>query len=144
MRLSALALTLLFVASGCSLRPRYNDFGLKPGEVKEARFVVLDAESGRPVEGAKVEVSEFKNRVISTTGADGTFVLPVEKKYVDENPLFVVTLPRGVLQYRVELVHEAVAPVLPPEPAEAPVEAPAPVESAPEEDVADAGTTSSY
>jgi len=112
----------LLLSAGCALRPRYGDFVNAKTEGKEVSFVVIDADSGKPVPGAKVEVSELKNRVQVTTGADGVFKLPVEKKFLDENPLFVVTLPKDVTKYRVELVRPA--PVVPP------VEAPAPVEAA--------------
>jgi hypothetical protein len=117
----------LLLTAGCALRPRYGDFVNAKTEGKEVSFVVIDADSGKPVPGAKVEVSELKNRVQVTTGADGVFKLPVEKKYLDENPLFVVTLPKDVVHYRVELVKPA--PVAPtPAPVEVP--APAPVEAA--------------
>jgi len=117
----------LLLSAGCALRPRYGDFVNAKTEGKEVSFVVIDADSGKPVPGAKVEVSELKNRVQATTGADGVFKLPVEKKYLDENPLFVVTLPKDVVHYRVELVRAA--PVVPP-PAPVEVPAPAPVEAA--------------
>lgn len=111
MRLSALAIASLLVVSACALRPRYNDFITADTKGPDARFVVIDTDTNKPVSGAKVEVSEFKNRIIATTKDDGTFVLPVDKKYTSENPIFVVTLPKGVTAYRVELVKEAaVAP----------------------------------
>jgi hypothetical protein len=113
----------LLLSAGCALRPRYGDFVNAKTEGKEVSFVVSDADSGKPVSGAKVEVSELKNRVQVTTGADGIFKLPVEKKFLDENPLFVVTLPKDVTKYRVELVRPAPVP-----PVEAPT--PAPVEAA--------------
>ncbi|MFO0598048.1 MAG: hypothetical protein U0228_22290 [Myxococcaceae bacterium] len=102
MRLAALALCAALV-TGCALRPRYNDFVTARTEGKEATFVVVDTDTSRPVPGARVEVSEYKNRVIVTTGADGTFKLPVDKKYLEENPIFLVTLPKDVVHYRVEL-----------------------------------------
>ena len=118
-------------ASGCALRPRYADFVNAKTEGKEVTFVVLDAETGRPVPGAKVEVSELKNRIQTTTTANGTFKLPVEKKYVDENPVFVVTLPKEVVRYRVELFTPA--PLPPPPTPNVPAEVPA-------TDAVDAGT----
>lgn len=111
MRLSALAIASLLVVSACALRPRYNDFITADTKGPDVRFVVIDTDTNKPVSGAKVEVSEFKNRIIATTKDDGTFVLPVDKKYTSENPIFVVTLPKGVTEYRVEIVKEAaVAP----------------------------------
>lgn len=137
MRLSALVLGVLLAVSGCALRPRYNDFITKQTTGKEARFVVIDTDTNKPVVGAKVEVSENKNRIIATSDAEGTFVLPVEKKYLDENSLFIVTLPKGVTSYKV-LLHKAVEPA-----PVAPVETPAPVEVAPVVDATDAGVPAS-
>ncbi len=128
----ALLFVLCLVAAGCSLRPRYNDFGLSLDEgLTEARFVVIDGDTGAPVPGARIEVGEQRSRVITVSGADGTFVLPVDRRYVEENPIFVVTLPKGVVSYRVELFHET-----------KPVETPAaPVEAAPETTPADSTET---
>lgn len=103
MRFPVLAGVLL-VVSACALRPRYNDFIARDSTARDARFVVIDTDTGTPVEGAKVEVSELKNRIIATTDAKGEFTLPIDKKYVAENPIFVVSLPKGVTSYRVELV----------------------------------------
>ena len=108
MRLSALAIASLLAVSACALRPRYNDFITANTKGPDARFVVIDSDTNKPVEGAKVEISEFKNRLQATTGADGQFTLPVDKKYVSENPIFVVTLPKGVTSYRVELAPQLV------------------------------------
>lgn len=126
MRLSLQALAVALLLSGCALRPRYADFVTAKTEGREVTFLLTDAATGLPVSGAKVEVGELKSRVNVTTGADGTFKLPVEKRYLDENPVFVVTLPKGVEASRVRL-----AP--PPAPAPAPPEAAAPT-------AADAGT----
>ncbi len=103
MRLLVIASILAASLCGCALRPRYADFVTSTTAGKQATFVVTDAATNQPVPGAKVEVSEGKNRLIVTTAADGTFTLPVEKKYVDENPVMVVTLPRGFEAYRVAL-----------------------------------------
>lgn len=122
MRFSLYAAAFALLLSGCALRPRYNDFINAKTEGKEVTFVVLNTENNQPVGGAKVEVSELKNRIIATTGADGTFKLPVEKKYLDENPLFVVTLPKDVIKYRVEVVQPMIAPpVMPVQQGEVPV-----------------------
>lgn len=111
MRLSAIAIASLLVVSACALRPRYNDFITADTKGPDVRFVVIDTDTNKPVKGAKVEVSEFKNRIVATTKEDGTFVLPVDKKYTSENPVFLVTLPKESVHYRVEIVKEAaVAP----------------------------------
>lgn len=114
---------LLVAASGCALRPRYADFITAKTEGAERTFRVVDALSQAPVAGAKVELSEGKTRLSRTTEADGTFTLPVDKRYVSDNPVLVVTLPPGVSEYRVEAVAPAPPPPAPeptPEPAAAP------------------------
>jgi hypothetical protein len=133
MRLVLFSAVVALLVSGCALRPRYADFVSAKTEGKEVTFVVTDTATGKPVPGAKIEVSELRNRVTVTSGADGTFRLPVDKRYVDENPVFVVTLPKGVEQYEVKL-----APPPPPAPAPAPAPVEAPAAAAPE--AADAGT----
>lgn len=127
------ALVFAVVLAGCALRPRYADFVNAKTEGKDVTFVVTDTDTKKPVPGAKVEVSELKNRIIVTTGADGRFTLPVDKKYVSENPVFVVTLPAGVSHYDL-----TVAPA--PAPAPVPVPVPAPVE--PPVEAVDAGVPS--
>lgn len=126
MRLLVIASVLAASLCGCALRPRYADFVSSTTQGKEVTFVVTDADTNRPVPGAKVEVSEGKNRVSVTTAADGTFKLPVEKKYLDENPVMLVTLPKGFELYKVALA--APAAVTPPaEPTlSAPPQAPPP------------------
>ena len=114
MRLTLLVMAVL--ASGCALRPRYGDFVNSKTEGKEVTFLVTDAATHQPVPNAKIEVSELRNKLTVTTGADGTFKLPVEKKYLDENPVFLVSLPKGFEEYRVSLAPLVVSPV------EAPVE----------------------
>lgn len=111
MRLLLLASVFAASLSACSLRPRYADFVSASTVGKEARFVVTDAATHQPVPGAKVEVSEGKTRVAVTTAADGTFTLPVDKKYVDENPVMVVTLPKGFELYKVALAGPLAPPV---------------------------------
>lgn len=120
MRFSRYVAAFALLLAGCALRPRYNDFVTAKTEGKELTFVVVNTANNQPVPGAKVEVSELKNRIITTTGADGTFKLPVEKKYADENPIFVVTLPKDVVQYRVEVAKLVAPPVMPVVPAEVP------------------------
>ena len=122
MRLTLLVVSVASLTSGCALRPRYADFVTPMTAGKEVTFVVTDANTNRPVPNARVEVSELRNRIQVTTAADGTFKLPVDKKYLEENPVFVVTLPRGFETYRV-----ALAPPPPVEPArEVPSTEPAP------------------
>lgn len=123
MRLTVIVSCVALLISGCALRPRYADFVTSKTTGKELTFLVTDADTAKPVPNAKVEVSELRNKVSVTTGADGTFKLPVEKKYLDENPVFVVTLPKGVVQYRLAL---APLPVTPVEPVIAPPVGPPP------------------
>jgi nucleoid-associated protein YgaU len=130
-----LLVAILFAAllGGCALRPRYADFITAKTEGKEVTFQLLDADTKKAVPGAKIEVSELRSRINVTTAADGTFTLPVDKKLVSDNPVFVVSLPAGVLRSEVRLAPAPapVAPVeAPPAPAAAPVE-PAPVEAPP-------------
>lgn len=110
MRLASYVCALALLATGCALRPRYADFVSAKTEGKELTLVVIDPETTRPVPGAKIELSELKNRVNVTAAADGTFKVPVEKKYLDENSIFVVTLPKDVLAYRIELARKAPPP----------------------------------
>ena len=124
MRLTLLVVSIASLMSGCALRPRYADFVTAKTAGKEVTFVVTDAATHKPVPNARVEVSELKNRLQVTTAADGTFKLPVEKKYLEENPVFVVTLPRGFETYRVALAPPPVEPVV--APAEVPAAEPVP------------------
>lgn len=137
MKKLALSVLLVVVAAGCSLRPRYNDYHLMVDVLKEARFVVVNPDNNTPIAGAKIELGEGKSKVTTTSDAMGGFLLPVDKRYVADNPMLVVTLPQGVEKYEVRLAPPP-APELPPASVaeEAPVEAtPVPVM-----DTADAGT----
>ncbi len=96
------------LASSCALRPRYRDFVTAKTEGSSVKLLMTD-NLGLPVANAKVEFSELKNRQSLSTAADGTFSLPVDKKYLDENPVLVVQLPPGGKSYSL-----AVAPSLPP------------------------------
>lgn len=123
MKKLALSLSLVVLAAGCSLRPRYNDFHLLVDVVKDARFVVVNPATNQPIAGAKVEMGEGKYRVNVTSDANGVFTLPVDKRYVAENPVLVVNLPAGFTTYEVRLA-PAPPPELPPEaPAAEPVDA---------------------
>lgn len=105
------------LAQACALRPRYRDF-VGPKSEAQVPLLVTD-DNGLPIANAKIELSEWKNRLVLTSGANGVLNLPVEKKYLDENPVLVLQLPPGVSSYRLALA----PPPLPPAP---PVEAPAP------------------
>lgn len=123
MRLFVLCCVVL-AASGCALRPRYAEFITATTEGAERTFRLTDADTGAPLAKVKVELSENKTRLQRTTAADGTFTLPVDKKYVSENPVFVVALPPGVKGY-------VLAVVAPPAPVPTPAPAPAPAPTAP-------------
>lgn len=137
MRFAFYVCALALLAAGCALRPRYADFVTAKTEGKELTLVVIDAATTRPVPGAKIELSELKNRINVTTAADGTFKVPVEKKYLDENSILVVTLPRDVVNYRIELAR----PAPPPPPPTPNVDAP-PVNPSPAPEAVDAGVGS--
>lgn len=122
MRLIVFVSCVAVLISGCALRPRYADFVTSKTTGKDITFVVTDAATGSPVPNAKIEVSELRNKLSVKTGADGTFKLPVDKKYVDENPVFVVTLPKGFEEYRLAVS----LPPPSPEPVEAPPVGPPP------------------
>lgn len=130
MRITIYVAALALLATGCALRPRYGDFVSARTEGKEITLVVIDTATNRPVPGAKVEVSELRNRLNFTTPADGTFKVPVEKKYIDENSIIVVTLPPNVINYRVDIAR----PPPPPPPPSVPEPTPAAAEQ-----TADAG-----
>jgi hypothetical protein len=118
MRLAFAVFSALLVSvSGCALRPRYTDFIAAKADGGEKQLRVVDATSGAPVAGAKVELGEGKLKLSRVTGTDGTFTLPIDKRYGADNPVLVVTLPAGVTTYRVEAV--APPPSAPAPPAEA-------------------------
>jgi hypothetical protein len=119
-RLPVLSL-LALLATGCALRPRYADFVSEATPGPQSLFVLTD-EAGQPLPGVTVELSELRNRVVVTTAADGTFALPVDKRYLKENPVLVVRLPAGVMGYTVSLA---------PPPAPPPAPEPSPAASTP-------------
>ncbi|MDP3234967.1 MAG: hypothetical protein Q8S33_22745 [Myxococcales bacterium] len=102
---------LVGLASSCALRPRYRDFVTAKTDAKSVQLLVTNG-AGAPMPNVKVELSELKNRVAMTSAADGTFALPVEKKYLDENPVLVLLLPQGTSAYSLTLA----PPPLPPMP----------------------------
>lgn len=113
----------LVALSACVLRPRYSQFITAQTAGPEAVMLLTDKDTGAPLGNTRVEMSELKNRLVVTTKADGTFALPVDKKYLAEDPFLVVALPQGVLGYELKL-----APVAPPvQPEAAPAEGAAPV-----------------
>lgn len=112
MRQLVFLLAFAVALSACPLRSRYTDFITRRTEGKSVTFLLADSETGKPIPNARVEVSELKNRLQLVTAADGTFTLPVEKKYIEEDPVFVVTLPAGFRTYRLSPV---AAPGTPPE-----------------------------
>lgn len=102
-RILVVASSFLLLA-GCALRPRYADFvsPATPGDTVTLRLTEKD--SGKPLAGVAVEVGELKSRVRVTTGADGTFSLPVDPRLLADNPVILVTLPRGVSGYDLAIV----------------------------------------
>ncbi|MER2559435.1 MAG: hypothetical protein ABTQ32_01875 [Myxococcaceae bacterium] len=115
MRAARIVLSSVLVvglSSSCALRARYRDFVTPKTEGKDVQLVVTDGQ-GAALPNVKVELSEWKNRLVLTSAADGRLTLPVEKKYLDENPVLVVQLPAGTSQYALALA----PPPLPPPPA---------------------------
>ena len=111
MRSTLFVCVVALLVSGCALRPRYADFvTATKSDARDVTFLLVDAHTTMPVANAKVELSELKNRVIVNTAADGTFKVPLEKKYIDENPVFVVTLPKDVTHYKLMLAPYAAPP----------------------------------
>ncbi len=121
---------VLGLSTGCALRPRYRDFVSETTPGPTAKLVLHQKDSPTAIGNVKLEMSEWKNKVSVTTAADGSFALPVEKKYLDENPVLVVTLPAGVEGYQIDAAPAlAVAPVPTSLPA-VPVKADAPTSTA--------------
>lgn len=122
------------LASSCALRPRYRDFVTATTEGSAVKLLMTDA-NGLPLENAKIELSEAKSRQSLSTAADGTVSLPVDKKYLDENPVLVVQLPPGAKSYSLALAPPPAPPplpdVAPPDVSTLPVP-PAPEPAAPE------------
>ncbi len=110
MRRLLLTFVIFAVSTGCALRPRYRDFVTDTTLGPDAKLVLFEKDSDKKLAGVKLEMSEWKNKVIVTTGPDGAFALPVEKKYLDENPVLVVTLPAGVMGYEIVAAPLTLAP----------------------------------
>lgn len=128
MRQSLVVAVFAVLVAGCVLRPRYADFITANTTEKVVTFVVIDTDTNQPVPGARVEWSELKNKLVVTSGPEGRFEVPVDKKYLAENPVFVVTLPKGSIHYRLEQV--ATPPPAENVPEAAPPEAPPPAADA--------------
>lgn len=122
MRLSSALLVpvLVFVGASCALRPRYTDFVTAKTVGPESPPLVLTSKDGAPLANVRVEMGEGKSRYTVTTKADGSFVLPVDKKYLGEDPVLVIALPAGTDGYAL-----VVAPVPAPEVLQAPAAVPA-------------------
>jgi hypothetical protein len=135
-RATAFAVLLATLGQACALRPRYRDFVTPKTEGKQVELMVTNG-AGTPLPNVKVELSEWKNRLVLTTGPDGVLALPVDKKYLDENPVLVLQLPPGTSSYTLALAPPPLPPPLPPaavpatEPAPAPDAAPSPTAPAP-------------
>ena len=109
-----LMVTALAALCGCALRPTYKSYVTPDAKGKELKLLLVEKATGQPMPNVKIEMSEWKNRFTTTTAADGTFSLPVEKRYLDENPVLVVSVPVGVQGYELRAV-------APPGPVPAPV-----------------------
>lgn len=120
------------LSSSCALRARYRDFVTPKTEGKDVQLLVTDGQ-GAALPNVKVEMSEWKNRLVMTSAPDGRLTMPVDKKYLDENPVLVVQLPPGASQYSLALAPPPLPPpppvmappALPADPAPAPVVEPA-------------------
>lgn len=115
LRVLLVASSLLLLA-GCALRPRYADFVSPTTTGDQVTFLLTEKGTGRPLPAINVEVGELKHRVRVTTSADGTFSLPVDASLLKDNPVIVVSVPRGVTGYELVLV-TGPAPAAPQAPA---------------------------
>jgi len=115
LRVLLVASSLLLLA-GCALRPRYADFVSPTTTGDQVTFLLTEKGTGRPLPAINVEVGELKHRVRVTTSADGTFSLPVDASLLKDNPVIVVSVPRGVTGYELAIV-TAPAPAAPATPA---------------------------
>ncbi|XXF78724.1 hypothetical protein P2318_02910 [Myxococcaceae bacterium GXIMD 01537] len=110
------------VLSACALRPRYRDIVVpqeaaqtKPVEGEKVVLRVVDPETGKPIEGARVLALGGRARLAATSDAQGLVTVAVSRSLLDENPLVEVVLPKGQSHYRIEPVPPA--PPAPPAPA---------------------------
>jgi len=133
-RLAPAVVFLAVLSAGCALRPRYADLVPHGTEAADARFVLVQKGTDTPLAGVAVVLGEGKQKVACTTGADGSFTLPVSAALEKDNPMLVVTLPAGVTGYDLKTLPPAAPQLAPVLEAPTPTE-PAPVEAAPEEPV---------
>jgi hypothetical protein len=73
-------------------------------------------------------VAVGRARSHENSAADGRLTLPVEKKYLDENPVLVVQAPAGTTSWKLALAPPPPPPPAPPAAEPKPADAPAPVE----------------
>lgn len=130
MRALGLVAAVAVVASGCALRPRYADFVTKE-TTAPVKVLLVEKKSGTPVANAAIEIGE-RNKVVVRTDVDGTAMLPIEKRFLDDNALLVVNAPAGVGQTQMSVAPVVpVAPAAPVEPNPATTPEPAPAPAAP-------------
>ncbi|MBZ4396550.1 hypothetical protein OWM54_24960 [Myxococcus sp. MISCRS1] len=114
--------------SACALRPTYRELvAPNAAEVTAGQTVALRVVdgAGKPVQGAKVRAGERRTRMNLVSDADGLVTLETNADLLKENPLVEVVLPKGVSQYRLQLVPSGQSPAeLAPQAPAAPEQAP--------------------
>ncbi len=96
------AASLLVLASGCALRPRYTE--IVPKDAQEGQtvsFVLVDKATGKPIPEVSLVMGEGRERVRAKTDAQGVFSLPVRRGWRSTDPVLEVNLPAGVRAYEV-------------------------------------------
>ncbi|MCP3059135.1 hypothetical protein LXT21_10165 [Myxococcus sp. K38C18041901] len=99
--------------SACALRPTYRELvAPNAAEVTAGQTVALRVvdSAGKPVQGAKVRAGERRTRMNLVSDADGLVTLETNADLLKENPLVEVVLPKGVSQYRLQLVPSGQSP----------------------------------
>lgn len=102
--------------SACSLRPRLSEVVVQPGANaasvagQTVALQVLNAQTNRPVPGARVLAGDARTRMSGTTDADGIVKFDVPAELLKENPLVEVVLPAGVSSYRLQLMPSGQSP----------------------------------
>ena len=89
------------VFAGCALRPRYAELVPKETPGTKVQLQLIEVVNDVPVEGAMIEVGEYRNKVVVKTDAQGLFTLPVDKKYFEDNSILVVSAPSGIGRTRI-------------------------------------------
>jgi hypothetical protein len=102
---SSLVVLAFVVLSACALRPQYRAYVTDP-KGPPVKLIVLERLSDKPLAGTKVEFGELKTKQQLIAAADGTLVLPADKRSFDDNPVLVVTPPEGQDGYRLKLFAE--------------------------------------